>query len=70
MTPKIDEKTMVPLGLVATLFAVGIGVTVTGAFWVSKVDDRLARIEDRLGLPRYRDAMTSPISDAWGSSKK
>jgi len=50
MSSKIDEKTEVPLGLVASLFVLGMGVTATGAFWVSRVDNRLARIEDKLGI--------------------
>lgn len=50
MPSRIDDKTMVPLGIVAALFVVGISVTATGAFWVSRVDDRLALIEKRLGI--------------------
>jgi hypothetical protein len=50
MKNKIDERTMVPLSLVAALFMVGLSATATGVFWVSKVNERLARIEDRLGI--------------------
>lgn len=50
MPSRIDDKTMVPLGVVAALFVVGISVTATGAFWVSRVDDRLALIEKKLGI--------------------
>lgn len=50
MPSRIDDKTMVPLGIVAALFVVGISVTATGAFWVSRVDDRLALIEKKLGI--------------------
>lgn len=49
---KIDEKTMVPLGVVVCLFSVGIGITATGAFWVFQVDTRLTRIEKKLDLSK------------------
>lgn len=40
----------VPLSVVVGLMTVAISVTATGAFWVSKVNDRLGRIEQRLGI--------------------
>lgn len=58
MPSRIDDKTMVPLRVVAVLFSIGIGVTITGAFWVQgvndhlkSIDDRFSRIETKLGIP-------------------
>ncbi len=53
MGSKIDEKTMIPLGWVVGLFSTGIGIAVVAAFWVAAVNDRLARIEDKLGIIPY-----------------
>ncbi len=50
---KITDKTWVPLGWVLGLFTIGMSVTITGAMWVSHVDDRLSRIEDKLGIRPY-----------------
>lgn len=51
---RIDGKTMVPLDTIVKLaafcFTAGMSVTATGAVWVYKVNDRLARIEMRLGI--------------------
>jgi hypothetical protein len=52
----IDANMGVPLGVVASLFSIGVGVTATGAFWVKGVNDRLARIEDKLGIARTDSA--------------
>lgn len=50
MPSRIDDKTMVPLGIVAVLFSIGISITATGAFWVKGVNDRLYRIEQKMGI--------------------
>lgn len=50
MPSRIDDKTMVPLGVVAVLFSTGISVTALGAFWVKGVNDRLYRIEQKMGI--------------------
>lgn len=51
---RIDDKTQIPLGIVAALFSAGISFSVMGTWWVaswqSKVNERLSRIEDRLGI--------------------
>lgn len=50
MSSRIDEKTMVPLSVVAALFTTGISVTALGAVFVYSVNSRLARIERHLGI--------------------
>lgn len=57
MPSRIDDKTVVPLGLVALLFSVAMSCAVTSAFWVKGVNDhlelmdkRFARVEARLGI--------------------
>lgn len=52
---KIDEKTSVPLGWVISGFGAALGVAIVGTFWVSSVNERLARIEDKLGIVPYAD---------------
>lgn len=64
MSPRIDEKTMVPLGIVAALFSAGVGVSATGAFWVSKVDERLTRIEKKLDIARVPNGIIIPNAEA------
>jgi hypothetical protein len=69
MTSRIDDKTVVPLSIVALLFSVGISVTITASFWVRGVNDhlelmdkRFARVESRLGIsemPRRAPAETA-----------
>lgn len=51
---KIDEKAVVPVSWVLSGYAAIISVTVIGAFWVSSVNYRLERIEEKLGIPQYR----------------
>lgn len=48
---QIDERTSIPLvwalcAMSSIVISVGIG-----AFWVKSVDDRLTRIEQKLGIP-------------------
>lgn len=54
MSSRIDGQTMVPLDVMvkalAFFFTVGMGVTATGAVWVYRVNDRLFRIERKLGI--------------------
>ncbi len=63
MSSRIDEETMLPLRVVAIFLVAVISATVTGVFWVSKVDDRLARIEEKLGISSY-DAKAGIINSA------
>lgn len=55
---KVDEKTLVPVGWVLGGFVTVITIVVIGAFWVSAVDYRLSRIEEKLGIPAYRAGQT------------
>lgn len=69
MPSRIDDETVVPLGVVAVLFSVALGFTVTSAFWVKGVNDhlelmdkRFSRVEARLGIsemPKREPAETA-----------
>ncbi len=69
MPSRIDDKTMVPLGIVAALFTVGISITATGAFWVFRVDDRLSRIEQILKISSQANT-ASIVPDAEAAERK
>ncbi len=61
---RIDEKTVVPLGWVLALFSTGIATAAAAAFWVSAVNNRLARIEDKLGISAYDSGVPMRSSHA------
>ena len=67
---RIDEQTLVPLSVVAGLFTVGIGVTATGAFWVKSVNDRLAHIENKLGIVAIDDTKVALVPEASAEERK
>jgi len=48
---KIDDKTSIPLWWVAVAGVSILTWTWVGATWVKGVDDRLSRIETKLGIP-------------------
>lgn len=59
MAPKLDERTTVPLSwlgvcvaLSASVVCTSVMVTARGSYWVQSVNDRLARIETRLGIAK------------------
>lgn len=60
---RIDDKTQVPLGIVASLFTVGIGIAIAGTFWVSRVNERLSRIEEMLRIAQVVPSTT--LETAW-----
>jgi hypothetical protein len=66
MGSKIDEKTLVPIGWVLTGLAAIFFIVLRGAFWMSSVDGRLQRIEDKLGVPPYQ-ASSAIIHEARAS---
>lgn len=68
MASRIDDKTMIPLNMVASMLAVGLGVTATGTFWVAKVNDRLARIESKLGISVLETGIV-PVAEAGEKEK-
>jgi hypothetical protein len=47
---RIDEKTLIPLSFVGALFSIGIMITAMGVYWMTSVNERLGRIEQRLGI--------------------
>lgn len=51
MGMRIDDKSVLSLGLVVALLIGTVSISVTGAFWISSVDNRLSRIEEKLGIP-------------------
>lgn len=50
MPSRIDNRTLIPIEMVAAILTFGVSITAVGAFWVSRVDDRLSRIESKLGI--------------------
>lgn len=57
---KIDESTSIPLVWVAILVTFVVTWACTGSFWVKSVNDRLARIEEKLGIhPLARESYLS-----------
>lgn len=68
--PKIDDKTLVPLGWVVGGMGVILAFAVRGAFWVSHVDDRLKDIEIRLGIPTEKAEASNLIYDANAEENK
>jgi len=65
---RIDEKTVVPLGVVAALFTTGISITAMGVFWITSVNERLSRIEQRLGIVPVNAASFVPHANAGESN--
>lgn len=61
---RIDDKTVIPIGWVISCCTVLVVSAVAGTFWVSSVNDRLSRIEDKLGIPPYRTAVIPVIREA------
>lgn len=56
---KIDSETSVPIGWVISGMGAILIATITGAFWVASVNDRLSRIEDKLGIPPLRHSVSA-----------
>lgn len=50
---KFDSSSVVPLGWVISGMSVVVAGTITGVFWISTVNFRLERIEEKLGIPPY-----------------
>lgn len=53
MNIKIDQNSVVPIGWALAGFGTLITFAVAGAFWMSSVDYRLSRIEEKLSIPAY-----------------
>lgn len=68
---RLDEKSVVPLGWVLSGMSVVIAGTVVGVFWVSTVNFRLQRIEEKLGIPEFHAESISPrgINEALANEK-
>lgn len=64
---RLDEKTGVPLSWMGACMLLAITATSAGTFWVFSVNDRLGRIEDKLGIKPYVAA--SLISTASAGQK-
>ena len=60
MTPKIDDKTLIPITWAASSFLVLLSCATYRAFWlaeeVTAVNFRLTRIEQTLKIPGYAQA--------------
>jgi CTP-dependent riboflavin kinase len=54
---KLDpHTTLVPLGWVLSGFGTILAAVIVGTFWISTVNYRLQRIEERLGIAPYKPA--------------
>lgn len=62
---RIDEKATIPLVWVFAGLAGMVSVVVVGTFWVSMVDFRLERIEQKLSIPTYHSEAISLWSSAF-----
>ncbi len=71
---RIDEISLVPLGWVLAGFVSLLASSVTGAvvcaFWVSAVNFRLQRIEQRLDIPAYQTTDVGLTQNAYGSDSQ
>ena len=65
---RIDEKTVLPIAWVFSGFAAVISITAVIAFYVSNLNYRLERIEQKLGIPAYTSGI--PFFDAEASEGK
>lgn len=54
---KIDSDATIPLSWFLTALVAVIAWTLAGAFWISAVNYRLSRIEDKLGIPKFAEAV-------------
>jgi hypothetical protein len=54
---KIDERTLVPVGWVLSGMFIVIASVISATFWISTVNNRLGRIEEKLGI-KAADANT------------
>lgn len=57
---KIDEKTTVPLWWAVMSMIALVSWTGIGATWVKGVNDRLSRIEAKLGISRQSEVAAGP----------
>jgi len=48
---KIDERTVMPITWFVAALGACFGMVSAGSFWVFSVNARLARIEQKLGIP-------------------
>lgn len=64
---ELNEKTVVPLGMVIAGFGIGLGPLIAGVIWVYSVNLRLDRIEAKLGIPPL--ASSSLIREANAKGK-
>lgn len=61
---KIDSETVIPINWVLGSFTVIVASVAAATFWVSSINVRLARIEEKLGIPAYHFAEVIPNADA------
>lgn len=70
MRVKIDSSAVVPIGWVLTGMGAVISVTIAGVVWISTVNFRLQRIEERLGIPIFKAEAFTLNPDANASQRK
>lgn len=64
---QIDERSAIPLTWLFMVMLVVVSSTMTGVFWVSTVNFRLQRIEEKLGIPSFQ--AKNVVSDAAAAEK-
>lgn len=65
---RIDERTTVPLWWVWVAGTAILAWTAIGATWVKGVNDRLTRIEDKLGIDEPVVMKESPKRSEWSDA--
>jgi len=66
---KIDEKTSMPVWWVWFLMIAAVSWTAIASTWVKGVNDRLSRIEDKLGINQEVAKYPGVITSAEASSR-
>lgn len=61
---KISSETAVPIGWLITAVSVTLSITIMGTAWVYSVNNRLARIEDKLGIAPFHNSLLEPAASA------
>lgn len=57
---KVSDKTYIPISWFFFTIGVAVSSTVASVLWISTVNYRLQRIEDKLGIPVYKAEIMAP----------
>ena len=67
---RIDERAVVPIGWVLSGMGAVVAGTIVGVFWVSAVNFRLERIEEKLGIPAYHAGLKLKLEESAFAKKE